>query len=367
MIARIVPARPRAGEFVRLYNGSLDGAGGTFNAIEGTACSPAGAAPVGLPNDPCSPASVVTVLANAAGRGVNRVTITTGDGVFDADVHAVTPTMLVFRMPVECLAPVTVVASRGTSVSPPATLCDPGSCADRPAGEPCDDGNVCTLGERCDAQGACVAPTTVSCSAPCLTGACDPVAGCIVAAADRTCDDGNPCTADRCVGPGACQSAPVQDGVTCPPADVCRSSPGVCQAGVCDGGPPLVCDDGDVCTDDLGCDPRAGCTFSPVTGVHRTTCLLEKGRAALAALPPGGSTGVVRRLQKSLDRADRWARRADAAKRRSRARAARAEARVALRGFVATVRRKEGALGAQTARQLVRLGTEAIATLRSAG
>jgi hypothetical protein len=141
----------------------------------------------------------------------------------------------------------------------------------------------------------------------------------------------------------------------------------MCQAGACDGGPTLVCDDGDVCTDDLGCDPRAGCTFSPVTGVHRTTCLLEKARVALAAQPPGEGAGIARRLQKSLDRADRWARRADAAKRRSRARAARAEARVVLRGFIATVRRKEDALGAQTARQLVRLGMQAMATLRSAG
>src|SRR5262249_30942833 len=38
-IARIVPARPRAGDFVRVYNGSLEGRGGTFNAIDGVACT----------------------------------------------------------------------------------------------------------------------------------------------------------------------------------------------------------------------------------------------------------------------------------------------------------------------------------------
>ena len=38
-IARIVPARPRAGDFVRVYNGSLAGSGGTFNAIDAVACT----------------------------------------------------------------------------------------------------------------------------------------------------------------------------------------------------------------------------------------------------------------------------------------------------------------------------------------
>ena len=364
VITRIVPARPRAGEFVRLYNGSLDGVGGTFNAIEGVACSRAGDPP---PSDPCSPESPAIVEQNRTFRAGNTVTITIGGMRLDAEVHAVTPTMLLFRMPVDCFAPATVVASRGADASPPATLCDPGSCADRPAGEPCDDGDLCTVGERCDGQGACLPAGAAACAGPCLTGACDPLTGCVVAVTDASCDDANPCTADRCVGLGACQSAPLPDGIGCPQADVCRSGPGMCRAGACDGGPPLACDDGDACTDDLGCDPLAGCTFRPVTGARRTTCLLDTGRAILASLPRGGGAAVGRRLAGTLDRADRWVRRAERARRPPRARIARGQARVALRAFLLGVRRQGARLGAQTERQLFKLGRQAIETLRPAG
>jgi hypothetical protein len=365
VITRIVPARPRAGDFVRVYNGSLEGIGGPFNAIEGTACSPAGAAPIGVPSDPCSPESPATVARNRAARAGDKVTVTIGDTRLDAEVHAVTPTMLLFRMPVDCFAPATLVASRGTVDSPAATLCDPASCADRSAGEPCDDGNACTVGERCDEQGACVAAAALSCAGPCLTGACDPAGGCVLAATDAICDDGNPCTADRCVGLGACQSAPLADGAACPQADVCRSGPGVCRGGVCDGGPPLACDDGDFCTDDLGCDPQVGCRFLPVAGVRRTTCLLDTARAVLGALPRGGGAAAGRRLTKALDRAERWARRADRAKRPARARFARRHARHALRDFLVAARRKRGRLGTQVKRQVSRLGKQAIETLRT--
>src|SRR5262245_15943797 len=185
LIARVVPSRPRAGDYVRVYNAALDGRGGTFNAIDGAACTAAGVTggrPVGLPADPCSPENPNVVTQNHAVGRANHVTITMGDQQIDADVHAVTPTMLIFRMPVDCFATASLVVTRGNdSPSAPFTLCDPSTCADRPAGVPCDTDDVCALDQRCDGNGACVAGRTITCSGPCLTGACDPRSGCVVA------------------------------------------------------------------------------------------------------------------------------------------------------------------------------------------
>src|SRR5262249_56191917 len=111
-VARVVPARPRAGDFVRVYNGSLNGRGGAFNAVDGAACTASTprfgdpdnpGEPVGLPSDPCSPASPEIAEQNrTVGRG-NRVTITVGGNTLDADVHAVSPTMLAFQIAIAAL------------------------------------------------------------------------------------------------------------------------------------------------------------------------------------------------------------------------------------------------------------------------
>jgi len=95
MIARVVPSRPRAGDFVRVYNAALDNRGGTFNTIDGAACTDAGirgGQPVGLPADHCSPENPNVVTQNRLVGWANRVTITMGGQQIDADVHAVTPT-----------------------------------------------------------------------------------------------------------------------------------------------------------------------------------------------------------------------------------------------------------------------------------
>jgi hypothetical protein len=286
-IARIVPARPRAGDFVRVYNGSLDGNGGTFNAIDAAACTastpmnPPAGAPVGLPSDPCSPESPETVTQNhTVGRG-NRVTLTLAGQMFDADVHAVTPTMLIFQMPVDCFAAGTLTVTRGNDAPSAAVpFCDPTGCADSPKGTPCDDGNACTQDDQCDGNGACVG---APCSGPCQT--CDLQAGCVPKGDGTACDDGNSCTVgDHCSGttcvpgtpvtcagpcltgtciPGAgCQPSPASTscnhGTACTVGDHCSGTDGSCIAGA-----PLSCDDGNPCTADA-CDAARGCTHTPL-------------------------------------------------------------------------------------------------------
>ncbi|MFQ5479338.1 MAG: hypothetical protein ACE5E4_12060, partial [Candidatus Binatia bacterium] len=82
----------------------------------------------------------------------------------------------------------------------------------------------------------------------CAVGVC-------VGGAPANCDDGNVCTDDSCDPTAGCvnlaNAAPCDDGDLCTTIDVCA-------AGSCVGGAPLVCDDGEVCTDD-SCDAVLGC------------------------------------------------------------------------------------------------------------
>ena len=134
--------------------------------------------------------------------------------------------------------------------------CKGGACVG--SGAPtCDDGNPCT-DDSCDPQaGGCVAlANTVTCTAgnvctesdACAGGACVP--GKLVA-----CDDGNPCTTDVCNAISGCSfsanTLPCTDGSVCTLGDVCGG-------GACKAGAPIVCADGNDCTDDQ-CDAKTGC------------------------------------------------------------------------------------------------------------
>jgi len=288
-LVRVEPARPKQGDFVRVYNGSLDGTGGTFNGIDGAACTDAGLRPdghpLGYPGDPCSPENPNIVNQNRTAARGNTATIAMGGLVVNAEVHAVTPTMLVFRMPVDCFAPATLTVTRGTDgTSAAIPFCDAGGCVGQPAGVPCDDGDVCTLDEHCDGNGRCAAAAKLTCSAPCQMGECDPVNGCALRSAGAACDDGNACTAgDHCSGTsaacvpgapatcsgacltGACDpargcvplpaSTACDDGNACTAGDHCSGTDGTCV------GTPRTCDDGNTCTADR-CDPAAGCVHA---------------------------------------------------------------------------------------------------------
>ncbi len=79
------------------------------------------------------------------------------------------------------------------------------------AGETCDDGDVCTTGSTCDEAGSCVGGAPRDCEAevggPCREAFCDPIeGGCVVLPLpdEAPCDDGDECTVeDRCVS-GIC-------------------------------------------------------------------------------------------------------------------------------------------------------------------
>jgi hypothetical protein len=110
-----------------------------------------------------------------------------------------------------------------------------GSRADggRYSSEFCDDGNPCTMNDRCEA-GVCFGDPVV----------CEPLDACHVAG---VCDPGT----------GLCSNPTAPDGTPCDDASACTTSDS-CQTGVCTGG-PLECNDGNNCTDDA-CDPAIGCT-----------------------------------------------------------------------------------------------------------
>jgi hypothetical protein len=87
-----------------------------------------------------------------------------------------------------------------------------------------------------------------------------PLVGCSESAQcrdDKDCDDQNACTDDRCYSvPVRCDHMPVQDWTHCD----FDGLDGICISGVCGENP---CDDGNECTDDL---PGDECIYMPFTG-----------------------------------------------------------------------------------------------------
>ncbi len=123
----------------------------------------------------------------------------------------------------------------------------------------CDDGNectddACTWVDQANNHASCVhTPKSngtvcsgedgVGVDNECTDGEC--IAGvCTALFNDADCDDGNACTG-------------YED-----PDNPENSAPDVCVNGTCTPGPPLSCDDLNVCTDDA-CDPGTGCANTP--------------------------------------------------------------------------------------------------------
>lgn len=115
--------------------------------------------------------------------------------------------------------------------------CEPSlGCTFTPlAGFSCDDGVRCTVDDRCDDGGGC-------------SGAPDP------------CDDGDPCTVDSCNEVEGCTHQAGEE-TACEDGDLCTASD-TCVDGTCMSGRPTNCDDGNVCTFDT-CDPDLGCVHLP--------------------------------------------------------------------------------------------------------
>jgi hypothetical protein len=103
----------------------------------------------------------------------------------------------------------------------------------RPPGALCDDGDRCTLNDRCQ-PGAVCRGTARNCNDnnSCTTDRCDPATGACVNTPGpdgALCDDANPCTgSDRCTM-GRCVGTPVADGLQC----IVPAGPGCCTAGLC--------------------------------------------------------------------------------------------------------------------------------------
>ena len=146
-------------------------------------------------------------------------------------------------------------------------------------GTACDDGNGCTLDDRC-ASGKCV-------------GTASPGCGCLKDADCAGFEDGNACNGTlSCLGgkclvkastvvtcpaalttvctwascdpaTGLCHAEPVTDGRPCSLDDPCRKAP-ACAGGFCVG-TEVSCDDGNGCTTD-GCIPGLGCASKAIEG-----------------------------------------------------------------------------------------------------
>ncbi len=126
-------------------------------------------------------------------------------------------------------------------------VCVGGTCTKQPrTGNACDDGNACTVGDTCQ-NGACVGqPKDCSyLSDQCNDGVC--VSGTCVQQprTDDPCDDGDACTVGDTCQAGVCQGQPMD----------CSAYDDACHKGACIGGTcvaqPLTgnaCDDGNACT-----------------------------------------------------------------------------------------------------------------------
>ncbi len=143
-------------------------------------------------------------------------------------------------------------------------------CANKPNSAPCQDGDQCTLSDKC-VGGQCTKGVAKSCDdqEPCTSDACDkksgkcinnPIPGCGgFCLANSDCNDNNPCTTNNCINSKCLltnNSKPCDDGNKCSNKDTCTK--GKCV------GQQVDCDDGNPCTIDA-CKPAVGCINTPTS------------------------------------------------------------------------------------------------------
>ncbi len=128
-------------------------------------------------------------------------------------------------------------------------LCGQSDCSAAPDLTSCEDGNVCSSGDRCEGK-VCKSGKTPSEVCNGIDDDCDETVD-----EGSLCDDANACTNDTCSN-GKCGAAPVSNGTPCPG--------GKCAAGACVLDP--VCGDGAVSggesCDDSNTAPGDGCSPS---------------------------------------------------------------------------------------------------------
>ena len=159
-------------------------------------------------------------------------------------------------------------------------------------GKPCDDGNACTVGDACISSGLCASGQAKVCddANPCTVDLCDPLQGCVQQeVVGSKCDDGNACTVNEKCDKGLCTGSPrdcddglvcskdscdkdagclyaVTAGNKCDDGNACTAGDLCAKAGACVPGPGLSCDDNNGCTTDA-CDPASGCTHKTLDGI----------------------------------------------------------------------------------------------------
>jgi len=152
-----------------------------------------------------------------------------------------------------------------------ADSCNPSSgCVHTPTpGAACSDANACTVGDVCSAAGQCTPGSPANCDDhdQCTLDSCNPATGCLnPATPGAICNDGDACTiGDRCssnLGGGASiclgtQPRNCNDNNACT-ADSCSSATGCVNAPT----PGTSCDDGNACTTGDTCSATGTCSGS---------------------------------------------------------------------------------------------------------
>ncbi|RKI24310.1 hypothetical protein D7Y27_42695, partial [Corallococcus sp. AB004] len=142
-------------------------------------------------------------------------------------------------------------------------------------GTQCDDGDACTLNDRCVGTGIearCAPERTKTC--PQSGGACQPRQDCkpdtgmcetVSSPEGQACDDGNKCTnADKCDANGTCSGTPL----SCTTTEKCLAAQGTCNVntGTCEFTPSpntTPCQDNITCTEPDLCDGNGKCVGVP--------------------------------------------------------------------------------------------------------
>ncbi|RMH41246.1 MAG: carboxypeptidase regulatory-like domain-containing protein [Deltaproteobacteria bacterium] len=205
-----------------------------------------------------------------------------------------------------------------TDTCGPSLLCENTPVAD---GTACDDGLFCTVGDACTG-GACAGGSPRDCSAlddPCNRGSCSESADACVQTPTNEggpCDDGlfctvgDACSSGACTGSprdcspvaGACQAAScdeagdacvatnLPDGTAC---DVAFCTVGqTCSGGVCGGGAPRPCSDGNACTSDA-CDEVADTCVNTALALDPASPVFTSASSTSVCLVAGSGARVV--------------------------------------------------------------------------
>jgi MYXO-CTERM domain-containing protein len=240
--------------------------------------------------DSCHTAGTCNVTTGMCTNPVKPDGSTCSDGNLCTKTDTCTAGACTGKNPVVCPTP-----DQCHTVAP----CDPatGMCAltPKPDGTACTDNNACTMGDTCQA-GACVPGALVVCPAPdqCHTqGTCNTTTGVCSnpqKANGAVCEDGNLCTkndtcqagvcksgaamvcpgADQCndastcdPSTGMCSNGAKADGTLCEEGDLC-TGPDACQAGACKAGASVVCQPLDECHDAGKCFSGSGACSNPI-------------------------------------------------------------------------------------------------------